>query len=67
MDAIWSDQNLVETWLQTERAIARALDEEGMLEPGALEDIEDAARIDNIDLSRLRAQTRAGGCPSSPL
>ena len=67
MDGIWSDENLVRTWLEAECAAARALDEHGMLEPGALDEILRAAAIEHIDFAALRDDTRANGMPIKPL
>ncbi len=67
MRAIWSDENLVRTWLAVERAIARALDEQGLFEEGALEAIEEAARVEHVDLERMRHRTREVGMPIKPL
>ena len=67
LDAVWSDENLVRTWLETELAVAQALDENDYLEPGALADIRRAASIDHIDLTLLRTRTRQVGMPIKPL
>ncbi|MCB9732822.1 MAG: adenylosuccinate lyase family protein [Deltaproteobacteria bacterium] len=67
MRAIWCDENLVRTWLDVERAIARALDEEGHLEPGALAAIEAAAVVENVPMDVFRRRTRVVGMPVKPL
>lgn len=67
MRALWSDENLIRTWLGVELAIARALDGEGLLEEGALAAIEQAARFENVDLERMRQRTREVGMPIKPL
>jgi 3-carboxy-cis,cis-muconate cycloisomerase len=67
MSAVWSDESLVQTWLETEVAISRALCEAGLVPAPALAAIEEAARIENIDLDALAARTRASGMPIKPL
>lgn len=67
MSAIWSDESLIESWLEVERAISRALAKVGLLPAGALSQIEEAARIENIDLEVVRRETRRQGMPIKPL
>ena len=67
INQIWSDENLVRTWLQTECAIAQALDEHDLLEPGALDEIRRVASLESVDLDALRKRTRAVGMPIKPL
>jgi len=67
MRAVWSDESLVESWLEVERAISRALAQEGFLPAEALIEIEAAARLERLDLEGLRRQTHLQGMPIKPL
>jgi 3-carboxy-cis,cis-muconate cycloisomerase len=63
----FSERALVETWLEFERALAAAQADLGTIPEEAAEAIAAEATADNVDLRRLREQTRVVGYPILPL
>lgn len=64
---LFSEDALVEVWLEVERALAAAQSELGVVPVEAAAAIAAEATADKVDLSRLRAQTRVVGYPILPL
>lgn len=64
---LFSEDALVEAWLEVERALAAAQSELGVVPVEAAAAIAAEATADKVDLSRLRAQTRVVGYPILPL
>ncbi|MEL6184961.1 MAG: lyase family protein [Myxococcota bacterium] len=67
MASLWSDENLVRTWLRTEVALAEVLHAEGLVPNEALLAIQASAQLENLDLDELRRGTRIVGMPIKPL
>ena len=67
MEAIFSEDATVGSWLRTEAALARAQASEGELDDARAETIADACRLDNIDLPALWTDTANVGYPILPL
>jgi 3-carboxy-cis,cis-muconate cycloisomerase len=64
---LFSEEALVEAWLQVERALALAQSELGILPADAAAAIAAEAIVDKVDLGRLREETRNVGYPILPL
>lgn len=65
--AIFSEQETISGWLATERALARAQAEVGVLEFAEAEAIAEAAQLEHIDAEALWRETRNVGYPILPL
>lgn len=63
MRDVFSDNSLVQLYLQVEVALARAQAKIGIVPPQAAEDIENASRRLLVDLERLRRETENVGYP----
>ncbi len=64
---LFSEPALVEAWLEVERALAAAQAELDIVPAAAAAAIMAEATADNVDLARLREQTRVVGYPILPL
>lgn len=64
---LFSEESLVEAWLEVERALAHAQAELGIIPAEAAAAIDVAATPDRIDLARLRDRTVVVGYPILPL
>ncbi len=67
MRAIWSDQAMVQAWLDCEAALALAEADVGIVPAGAARAIARAARVGNIDLGAMRAEFDQTFNPVLPL
>src|SRR5262245_19756974 len=67
MQAIFSDLQTVQYWLDVEAALARAQARLGIIPAAAAEEISRKAQATAIDLERLRAETNLVGYPILPL
>lgn len=67
MRAVWSDESLVQSWLDVEIAIAHTLAEAGLVPADALAAIDASAKLENIDLAAIAEKTRTDGMPIKPL
>jgi 3-carboxy-cis,cis-muconate cycloisomerase len=67
MREIFSDRGLVQSWLDTEAALARAEAEAGVIPVPAADEIARNARAERIDLEALKRQTEIVGYPILPL
>jgi 3-carboxy-cis,cis-muconate cycloisomerase len=67
MREIFSDQSLVQTWLDVEAALARAQAAVGVIPAPAADEIARQARAEHIDLEALKQQTEVVGYPILPL
>jgi 3-carboxy-cis,cis-muconate cycloisomerase len=66
-EAIFSEEGLVRSWLDTEVALATAQAELDIVEPASAAAIAQVARVDNIDLPALWSASRIVGYPILPL
>jgi 3-carboxy-cis,cis-muconate cycloisomerase len=64
---LFSEESLVDAWLEVERALASAQAELGVIPPEAAAAIDAAAEPAGIDLRELRARTLVVGYPILPL
>jgi len=64
---LFSEESLVATWLEVERALADAQAEVGVIPPEAAREIAAAAVPEHVDLAALREQTLVVGYPILPL
>jgi 3-carboxy-cis,cis-muconate cycloisomerase len=64
---LFSEQSLVEAWLEFERALADAQAELGVIPAEAAREISAAAVPEHVDLATLREQTLVVGYPILPL
>jgi 3-carboxy-cis,cis-muconate cycloisomerase len=64
---IFSDQSLVQAWLDVEVALARAQAAVGLIPARAADEIARQARTEHIDLEALKQQTEIVGYPILPL
>lgn len=67
MRAIWSDHAMVQAWLDCEAALAHAEADVGIVPRSAAREIARAAKVDNIDLSAMRAEFDQTWNPILPL
>ena len=67
MREIFSDQSLVQAWLDVEVALARAQAAVGVIPARAADEIARQARAEHIDLEALKQQTEIVGYPILPL
>jgi 3-carboxy-cis,cis-muconate cycloisomerase len=67
MREIFSDQSLVQAWLDVEVALARAQAALGIIPAPAADEIARQARAEHIDLEALKEQTQVVGYPILPL
>lgn len=67
MRAIWSDEAMVQAWLDCEVALAHAEAEVGIVPKSAARAIERAARVDAIDLRAMRREFDTTWNPILPL
>ena len=67
MKCIWSDTQLVQSWLDTEVALAQVQAELGLIPHEAAEAIEQCATVDNIDWDKLQRRTEEVGMPIKPV
>src|SRR5262245_64413635 len=63
MRGVFSDETRTGCYLEIERALARAQARLGIIPQQAAREIEEKARIENIDLARLKQQTERIGYP----
>lgn len=66
MRAFFSDDYIVQRYLDVEAALARAQAKLGIIPEDAAEAITDAAKVENIDWDRLRERTEIVGYPILP-
>jgi 3-carboxy-cis,cis-muconate cycloisomerase len=64
---LFSEASLVDAWLETERALAAAQGELGVIPTEAAQEIAAVAVVENVDLAALRTQTLVVGYPILPL
>ena len=67
MRAIFSDAALVQRYLDVEAALARVQARLGLIPEAAAEAITAEAKVENIDLARIKARTEIVGYPILPL
>lgn len=67
MKHIWSDENLIASWLTYESAIARVQADLGLIPPSAAVAIEQVCQLDVIDWPRLAQETTTVGMAIKPL
>lgn len=67
MKRIWSDDNLIQSWLTFEVSIARVQAELGLLPKQAVRSIETVCDANNIDWVRLAQDTQTVGMAIKPL
>ncbi|WEM45200.1 adenylosuccinate lyase family protein (plasmid) [Photobacterium sp. DA100] len=67
MKRIWSDDNLIQTWLTFESSIARVQAELGLIPQQAVTSIEQVCVTGNIDWVRLAQDTQSVGMAIKPL
>jgi len=67
MRSIFSDQRRIETWLETEVALAKAEARVGLIPAEAAEKIAAAAKFENIDFQAMKAEFDRVGFPIMPL
>ncbi|WP_087025131.1 class-II fumarase/aspartase family protein [Thaumasiovibrio subtropicus] len=67
MKAVWSDKHLVSCWLQFETEIAAIQADLGIIPAQAAKAIQQAATIDNINWTRLAAETAKVGMAIKPM
>ncbi|WP_114752685.1 class-II fumarase/aspartase family protein [Pleomorphovibrio marinus] len=66
MRLIFSDENRLQKWLNTEVALAEAQEEVGIIPKGIAQQIKEVARIENIDQSAMKAEFDRVGFPILP-
>ena len=64
---IFGESATIDAWLETERALALAQAELGVIPAAAAAEIQKAARGDRVDADLLRARTSVVGYPILPL
>ena len=67
MKRVWSDENLIRTWLTFEVSIAEVQAELGLIPSSAVASIERVCNIQNIDWERLTRETQEVGMAIKPL
>jgi len=67
MRGIWSDQAMVQAWLDSEAALALAEAELGLVPLAAAREIARAAKVSNVDLAAMRAEFDQTWNPVLPL
>src|SRR5215208_1549308 len=67
MRAIFQERGLVQAWLDTEAALARAEAEVGLIPTAAADEITARCQAELIDLDKLSTQTELVGYPILPL
>ena len=67
MRACWSDEAIVQSWLDVEIALARAQAELDVIPAEAAAAIEAAARLEHLDWDALATATKRVGMPIKPL
>ncbi len=67
MKQIWSDENLISTWLTFEVTIAKVQASLGLIPASAPSSIAQVCQLDNIDWPRLAHDTRSVGMAIKPL
>lgn len=67
MKQIWSDDNLIQCWLEFETAVARVQAELGVIPADAADEIKHACESLEIDWTRLAKETQSVGMAIKPL
>ncbi|WP_165313582.1 class-II fumarase/aspartase family protein [Vibrio ziniensis] len=67
MKQIWSDDNLIRTWLTFEVSIAKVQAELGLIPQPAVASIVEVCRVENVDWVRLAEDTQVVGMAIKPL
>ena len=67
MKQVWSDNNLIRTWLTFEVSIAKVQAELGLIPQPAVASITKVCRIENIDWARFAHDTQTVGMAIKPL
>ncbi|ROQ21957.1 class-II fumarase/aspartase family protein [Gallaecimonas pentaromativorans] len=67
MAALWSDDEMVKSWLSVETALAQVQAELGVIPTEAAQAIAKAALVDNLDWSRLALDTAEVGMAIKPV
>ncbi|MGR5108251.1 class-II fumarase/aspartase family protein [Vibrio jasicida] len=67
MKRVWSDENLIRTWLTFEVSIAEVQAELGLIPCSAVASIERICNLQNIDWERLALETQEVGMAIKPL
>ncbi len=67
MKQIWQDENLIQSWLTFEIAIAKVQADLGVIPQAAVASIESVCQLDNIDWPRLASETQSVGMAIKPL
>ncbi|MGL5668397.1 MAG: class-II fumarase/aspartase family protein, partial [Shewanella sp.] len=67
MKAVWSDENLIQSWLTFETSIAKVQATLGLIPLQAVIAIEQVCRLQNIDWARLSRDTQVVGMAIKPL
>lgn len=67
MKRVWSDENLIQSWLTFEISIARVQAELGLIPQQAVASIEQVCVGENIDWTRLAQDTQSVGMAIKPL
>ncbi|CAH8192666.1 Adenylosuccinate lyase [Vibrio aestuarianus] len=67
MKRVWSDENLIRTWLTFEVSIAEVQAELGVIPQSAVSSIKQICHVKNIDWSRLAQETQTVGMAIKPL
>lgn len=67
MVAVWAERGTVQTWLDTEAALAQAQADAGLLERADADAIGAACHLQNVDVEELWERARVVGYPILPL
>jgi adenylosuccinate lyase len=67
MRAVWSDDAMVQRWLDVEAALARAEARLGIIPPAAAEEISRRARVELVDLAAMKRDLDHARHPIMPL
>ncbi|MEN0068381.1 MAG: adenylosuccinate lyase family protein [Myxococcota bacterium] len=67
LEALWSDQGLVESWLRVEVALAEVQAELSIVPPEAVNAIRAVANVERVDFDALAKGTTQTGMPIKPL
>lgn len=66
MRQVFSDEQRIEAWLETEVALAKAEEKIGVIPAGAAGQIEKAAKLENLNLEAMKAEFDRVGFPILP-
>ena len=66
MRQVFSDENRIQTWLDTEVALAIAEEKAGVIPAGTAKEIKDAAKVSNLDLEAMKQEFDRVGFPILP-